>query len=40
MVRESCLYHRVYKESLNLIALYVDDLIICGVTEAIKTVKQ
>jgi len=40
MVSESCLYHRVYKGSLNLIALYVDDLIICGVMEAIDNVKQ
>jgi len=31
MVCESCLYHRVYKGSLNLSALYVDDFIICGV---------
>jgi len=28
MVNESCLYYRVFRGSLNVIALYVDDLII------------
>jgi len=40
MVNESCLYFRCFRGSLNVIALYVDDLIICGVTEAIDDVKR
>ena len=40
MVNESCLYFRCFKGSLNVIALYVDDLIICGVMEAIDGVKR
>ena len=40
MVNESCLYYRVFRGSLNVIALYVDDLIICGLMEAINDVKK
>jgi len=40
MVNESCLYFRCFKGSLNVIALYVDDLVICGVMEAIDDVKR
>jgi len=40
MVNESCLYFRCFRGSFNVIALYVDDLIICGVTEAIDDIKR
>jgi len=39
MVNESCLYYyRVFRGSLNIIALYVDDLKICSLMEAINDV--
>jgi len=38
-VNESCLYFRCFKESLNLTALHVNNLIIRGVMEAIDDVK-
>jgi len=40
MVNEPCLYYRVFRRSLNIIALYVDDLIIWGLMEAINDVKK
>ena len=40
MVNESCLYHRCFRGSLNIIALYVNNLIICGMINAIDDVKR
>ena len=36
---EPCLYYRQYQGSLNLISLYVDDLVIAGTKEAVDNVK-
>ena len=36
---EPCLYYRQYQGTLNLISLYVDDLVIAGTIDAVESVK-
>ena len=39
MYKRQCLYYRQYQGTLNLISLYVDDLVIAGTIDAVESVK-